>query len=178
LNQQFPGFRFIHVVRNGLDMAFSGNQNQVQQFSEWILSKSERALPGQFQALLFWGRVNELAADYGEKYLGRRYLRIAFEEICLQPELAIKRIHEFIGNLDPFDLVAAIGEIQVPPTIGRWQDQPVRIAHPMLLAGRPALERFGYWDQQAWEKLERVCRVPLWKRWVRARQSARRCLAS
>ncbi len=178
LNRKFPGFRFIHVVRSGLDMAFSSNRNQVQQFRVWILSEAERSLPAHRQALLFWGRVNESVADYGENHLGDRYLRIAFEEICLQPERAMARIHDFIGNPGPFDLAAAIGEIQVPPTIGRWQDQPVRIAHPMMQAGRSALERFGYWDQRAWEKLEQVVRAPRWKRWYCVRQRARRYLAA
>jgi hypothetical protein len=83
-------------------------------------------------------------ADYGERALGPRYLRVRFEDLCLKPEAAAREIFAFVGS-DAATAGRAIAEITRPATIGRWQ----AAGDPVLLEAihhhaQPALRRFAY----------------------------------
>ena len=96
LNAELPGIRFLHVVRDGRDMAFSDNQKQLLKHGDAVLGGDllSRILPTRRAArsIDLWSRVNSAAADFGERELGNRYLRIRFEDLCLEPVGTTKRI--------------------------------------------------------------------------------------
>jgi hypothetical protein len=146
-HQRFARLRFIHVVRNGLDMAYSGNRIQLRRFGEFLLDERDER-PELERLILYWALANERAADYGESALGDGYLRIRHEDLCLEPEPTVRRILEFVGVAQPDRLQAAIAEVSRPPTMGRWRRQPAdEVARLVELAGN-ALRRFGYWSPE------------------------------
>ena len=49
--QKFPDLQFIHVVRSGLDMAYSTDNNQLQMFQDILLPAKGQELPCPLRAM-------------------------------------------------------------------------------------------------------------------------------
>jgi hypothetical protein len=138
-----PSLRFVHFVRDGRDMAFSENQNQLVKHGPAILRADQGKLRKPAKSIALWSTVNSRAADYGETVLGERYLRVRFEDLCSDPAETARAVYRFVGLPgDPGD--AARAEVAPPKTLGRWRDEkPARIRELEEIAAR-ALTRFGY----------------------------------
>jgi hypothetical protein len=147
LNALLPTIRFLHVVRDGRDMAFSDNQKQLLKHGDAVLGGDllARVLPRRRAArsIDLWGRVNSAAADLGERELGERYLRIRFEDLCLQPVDTATRIYDFFGLEGDAEAIAR-REVRDPGTLGRWKSRNDRTIAELERTAGPALERFGY----------------------------------
>jgi hypothetical protein len=138
-----PTIRYVHFVRDGRDMAFSENQNQLRKHGDVILDREQEQLPRPLRSIVVWTRVNERAADYGEQVLGERYLRIRFEDLCSEPAATARRVFDFFELEGDAEGVAEEA-VRPPSTLGRWQDEdPVTVRGLEDIAGR-VLERFGY----------------------------------
>jgi Sulfotransferase family len=137
-----PSLRFLHFLRDGRDMAFSENQNQLVKHGDALLGDDLRKEKTPVRSIAVWNRVNSAAADYGESRLGERYLRVRFEDLCAQPTETVQRIFDFFG-LDG-DAEAAAGEVRPPDTLGRWQLRRKGIVDALHRTAEPALARFGY----------------------------------
>jgi hypothetical protein len=141
----FPNLKFIHVIRNGFDMAYSSDRNQLGLFGDLILSEAEQLQPDPVRQVAYWRAVNLDAARFGEETLSERYLVLRFEDICSEPRWAYRRVCEFIGLRKPATRPwRAILEVGIPSTIGRWRGRPEDELAAIETAGQPALERFGY----------------------------------
>jgi hypothetical protein len=137
-----PSFRFLHFLRDGRDMAFSENQNQLVKHGDALLGDDFRREKTPVRSIAVWSRVNSAAADYGEAQLGERYLRVRFEDLCAEPVETVRRIYDFFG-LDG-DAEAAAAEVRPPDTLGRWQLRRKGIREKLHRTAEPALARFGY----------------------------------
>jgi Sulfotransferase family len=137
-----PSFRFLHFLRDGRDMAFSENQNQLVKHGDALLGDELRKEKTPVRSIAVWSRVNSAAADYGEAHLGERYLRVRFEDLCAEPADTVRRIYDFFG-LDG-DAEAAAAEVRPPDTLGRWQLRRKGILEKLHRAAGSALGRFGY----------------------------------
>ena len=143
--RQFPRFRFIHVVRNGLDMAYSADQRQRRMIGDLILSAAERGQDETAQALIYWCRVNTIAADFGENIMGSRYYRVRFEDLCDTPQEVCPELARFIENVNPEALLRAATEMLTPPVAReRWKRQPAEKRHQLMRLGAGVLNRFSY----------------------------------
>ena len=141
-NETMPSVRFLHFLRDGRDMAFSKNQNQLTKHGEAVLGDELRSAKTPTRSIAVWNRVNGAAADYGEQALGERYLRIRFEDLCAAPAESIERIYAFFG-LDG-DAEAAAPEVRPPDSLGRWEQRRKRVIDELNATAEPALRRFGY----------------------------------
>jgi hypothetical protein len=140
-----PGLRFVHVVRDGRDVAFSKNQNQPRKHADAFLgTESEGAADAPERAIELWNAVNLAAADTGEELLGKRYLRIRYEDLCAEPEPVLASVLEFLGLTG--DAAELAREVEPPPTIGRFREQDRELVESLERIARPALQRFGYLD--------------------------------
>jgi Sulfotransferase family len=137
-----PSFRFLHFLRDGRDMAFSENQNQLVKHGDALLGDELRKEKTPVRSIAVWSRVNSAAADYGESRLGDRYLRVRFEDLCAEPGETVQRIYDFFGlEGDP---EAAAAAVRPPDTLGRWQLRRKGIVEALHRTAEPALARFGY----------------------------------
>jgi sulfotransferase family protein len=136
-----PGFRFVHMLRDGRDMAYSRNQRQLDRYGATLVGEGVE-LDSPTGSIAVWSAANVRAARFGEEHMGGRYLRIRFEDLCAAPEPEIARLLAFLElEGDPAELAA---EVSAPPSLGRWREQdPAAIEELERVAG-PALERFGY----------------------------------
>lgn len=142
LDAAMPSLRFLHFIRDGRDMAFSENQNQLVKHGDALLGDGLRKAKTPVRSIAVWSRVNAAAADYGEERLGERYLRVRFEDLCTQPADVVRRIYDFFG-LDG-DAEAAAAEVRPPDTLGRWELRRKGIVDDLHRTAEPALARFGY----------------------------------
>jgi Sulfotransferase family len=142
LDAALPSVRFLHFVRDGRDMAFSENQNQLTKHGDAVLGAELGKAKTPVRSIAVWSRVNTAAADYGEGRLGERYLRVRFEDLCSQPAGVIRCIYDFFG-LDG-DAAAAAAYVHPPDTLGRWQLQRRAVVDELHRTAEPALARFGY----------------------------------
>jgi len=97
LNNHVPEFRYIHVIRNGLDMAFSQNQQQVKNWGKHILGGSYDGTTKPATSLEYWIAANTRAIEVG-KSMGDRFLLLKYEELCINPTEEIKRLSSFLGR--------------------------------------------------------------------------------
>ena len=136
-----PGFRFVHVLRDGRDMAFSRNQRQLERYGEQLLGEGV-PLDSRAGSIAVWTKANVAAAQFGEEQMGDRYLRMRYEDLCAEPEREIAGLLAFLElEGDPSELSALVAP---PPTLGRWREQDPAVVAELERIARPALERFGY----------------------------------
>jgi Sulfotransferase family len=137
-HRHMPSLRFLHVVRDGRDMAFSTNQNQLRKHGPATgISGS-----GPVDSITLWSRLNLEMADYGEEWLRSRYLRVRFEDLCAQPVETASRILAFFElEADP---QLASTEVSMQASIGRWRREDRRVIFGLQQAAGTALARFGY----------------------------------
>ena len=145
LNQHWPELRFIHVVRDGRDMAFSANQNQPRKHGPAVLRQELQDAPQPVRSALLWARINGEAASYGETQMPDRYLRVRYESLCCDPRSTITGILRFLGSEDTEPSDQMLREVEPPGSIGRWKEmgEPSIMDSICSVAGG-ALRRFGY----------------------------------
>ncbi len=120
-----PNLKYVHVIRNGLDMAFSSNQ---QQLANW------GALIGRFDvdgvklspkmALDFWIAANRRATDIGNVIGPDMFHLLNYDRLCANPEEEIRGLLRFLRldahNPDP----APLKQIIAPVSLGRFRNHP------------------------------------------------------
>lgn len=152
-HERFPRLRFVHVIRNGLDMAYSSNKIQLRRFGASLIGPEpdgpdaeggEAEAAERARAMRYWAEANRRAADYGERGLGDRYLRIRLEDLCDDPHVGVRALLDFAGVGDERRSAAAVAEVSRPSSIGRWRGQPAHEVFELVELGAGALERFGY----------------------------------
>ena len=141
LAAELPGLRFLHVVRDGRDMALSSNQVQLRKHGDAVLGRDDE--PEPLRSIALWREINLRAADFGERELGDRYLRIRFEDLCAQPTATVAQVLRFFGLDGDAERIAA-DEVQTPPTLGRWREADPELRAALNERAADALERFGY----------------------------------
>lgn len=150
-HRQLPTLKFVHVIRDGRDMAYSSNQNQVRKHGHVLVERTDLEASEPVRAMALWSRLNLWAADYGETRLRTQYLRIWFEDLCRQPVPTIARLLAFFGLSGAVEPIAQL-EVAPPSSLGRWRTQERATLVALHRVGRAALARFGY--QEAAEESE------------------------
>lgn len=140
IHARFPALTFVHVVRDGRDMALSRNRNQLRKHYEALFGEAASESDDR-AALRLWSRTNREAADWAERVLGARYLRVRFEDLCRDPGNECAALARRLRlPVDAGDVLAAI--VNPPPTIGRWRAATTaELAEPPAMT---ALAAFGY----------------------------------
>jgi hypothetical protein len=143
--QFFPGLKFIHVVRDGRDMALSKNQFLLQEHGDAVLGKQWRQNPIRAQ-LDLWERGNRLAQTSAERYLNPdNYLLIKYEDLCTNPHAAVKNMFDFLEvPLSEQTLAACMKLISPSRRIGSWESSQASELENMEPRVFDALREFGY----------------------------------
>ncbi|MEM9273995.1 MAG: tetratricopeptide repeat protein [Cyanobacteria bacterium P01_F01_bin.143] len=143
LHSQFPHLKCLHLIRDGRDMAYSTNQNQLEYLGPILLSPEELSWSKPLQSITLWSRLNLLTAEYGEKYLPNQYLRIRYEDLCAKPVPTIERIFDFFGLSGNVHQIAQ-AEVSAPTSLSRWRGQNLATIAQLNQIGESALQTFGY----------------------------------
>lgn len=112
-----PGLRYVHVARNGLDMALSKNQNQPRMWGKLAFNETIEVTPRQSARFWCWAHRRVLALG---QELGDRFLFLRFEDLCANPEKEIGRLLSFAGIAPEAELVRRTALLVSPPaSLGR-----------------------------------------------------------
>jgi hypothetical protein len=140
----FPRMKFLHIIRDGRDMAYSKNQNQLRKHGSLFLSATEQEQwSSPVQSIALWTRINLWVAEYGEKNMPGQYLRIRFEDLCTAPIATIFQIFEFFGLQGNAEAITK-DEVSPPDSIGRWHNEDMPTLELLHQVGGTALRKFGY----------------------------------
>jgi len=140
---QIPGLRYVHVMRHGLDMAFSANQGQLHNWGRlYGIEAKAPGLPLPKASLQYWIAANRRAIETGRACLGPRFLLLNFDQLCLNPSAESGRFLDFVGiGREAVDLAALASLPRIPQSMGRYRDQGLTIFDPAEIA---AVEELGF----------------------------------
>jgi len=124
LKARIPELKYVHVVRHGLDMAFSKNQNQLALWGERLLGRPVD-VNDPSDALSYWCRVHQRVKKYADELKGS-VLWFDFDRLCQQPETQLPLLLEFIGAPNGH-LTSQELEITPPPSTGRFRDHDLSV---------------------------------------------------
>lgn len=136
IHRRFPELRFIHVVRDGRDVALSENQLQLGRYGSLLDGGAERP---PVRSAAWWAWANLRAREAGGA-LGDRYLLVRFEDLCADPVAWSRRILELSGGAGE-DLAA---EVEPPASLGRWRECDAALMSEIEDACGEALRGFEY----------------------------------
>jgi sulfotransferase family protein len=131
IKRQIPDALFIHVIRDGRDVAYALDTKEFIRPFRW--DRNHRL----YVSALHWMWKVQTGRGHG-RAIGPDYMEVRFEDLVLHPEEALTKVGAFIGeNLD-YEKIrkAKIGAIRVPNTsfteewksgsfspVGRWKRQ-------------------------------------------------------
>ena len=142
LNEVFPDCVFVHVIRDGRDMALAGNKADFLTLRGYLGNDYAATREG---ASAFWSDVNTEVADWAEDALGPRYVVARLEDLCNAPREETRRLMTRAGIAVDDTLAGQSREIVSPPgTLGRWRDLPDDVKSAVTAAAQKGLDRFGY----------------------------------
>jgi len=140
-----PDMKFLHVVRDGRDMAFSGNQMQIIKHGPAFFETKDLELTPE-KSLIFWDKTNMFAAHYAEEHMQDNYLRVRFEDLCDFLPAVTTQLSEFL-SVEHDDLLTILkNSVKRPASIGRWKKQAEKTMKLMLNTDCSGLKYFGYFD--------------------------------
>lgn len=129
LAELFPNLRYIHVVRNGLDMAFSGNVQQLKNFGvnyDIPFPADKAQIPAA--QLDYWIKANDHTIKLGGSILGERFYLLKFEELCVNPLDAIKSLLRFLQITLPEAKIQHLATLpKLPSSSGRYEKADLSI---------------------------------------------------
>jgi hypothetical protein len=86
---------YVHVIRNGVYMAYSANQNQVRRWGARFGITDAVETP--VASLDYWIRSNELTIERGRAMRPGTFLLVNHDRLCTSPREEVTRLVEFLG---------------------------------------------------------------------------------
>lgn len=123
LEPLLPGMKYVHVVRNGLDMAYSSNQAQLHLWGPSFLG-IENVDASPRLSLKYWCAVQRRVIERGRR-LGDRFLLLDYDRLCAAPEKGLDTFLRFL-EVEPARETRArlLASICPPQSMGRFRRHP------------------------------------------------------
>ena len=138
LAKKFPEMKFLLVMRNGLDMAFSSNQIQLRNFGNHFGLKGNSPA----DSLEYWIRANTKAIDTGKKLLGENFKLLRLEDLCASPEKETRELLKWSGIEFNEEMIRKLSALpKFPSSLNRYQKENLNIFSSSQLKSVTA---FGY----------------------------------
>ncbi|MBF7156037.1 sulfotransferase [Bacillus albus] len=121
LYHHFKQIKYIHVIRHGLDMVYSTNQNQ---FFKWgDLYNLDLSLNQERLRLQYWYQSNKKAITLGEKFFKKNFFIINFDNLCADPQKEMNNLINFLNlNKSNLKIQQLINLIHSPQTLNRYKN--------------------------------------------------------
>ena len=120
LIQTWPNMQYIHVVRNGLDMAFADKQHQPFLWGNVLFEMPKMHVNPRY-SLEYWCKATRRAIQIGDE-MGSGFFLLNFDDLCVSPERNLTRLFEFLNvqvEIDTFNTLVEL--VQPPDSIGRFR---------------------------------------------------------
>jgi hypothetical protein len=118
--------RYVHVVRHGLDMAFSANQRQLHFWGPSLPEIAELGVTPR-SSLKFWCRAQRAALHARARWPDRVFL-LNFDQLCCNPETVLSALLAFLGEDAGAEKLGELaGAVAPPPSMGRFRRHDVAL---------------------------------------------------
>jgi hypothetical protein len=115
-----PQLKYVHVMRNGLDMAFSSNQTQARLWGPQLTGRPFE--PSARYSLHYWRKAHERVFQIGRQ-MGESFCLINFDELCHSPSESVDNLAAFVGVTLSEELKETLCcEVRRPTSIGRFRE--------------------------------------------------------
>src|SRR5205085_158546 len=94
LQSAFPEMKYIQVMRNGLDMAYSSNQNQLRLWGPFIFGTRDYEVNPRW-SLKYWCLVHHRIQSIGKTMPGR-FLLLNYDDFCSSPQKGLHDLLDFL----------------------------------------------------------------------------------
>ncbi|MBN0989838.1 sulfotransferase [Amphritea pacifica] len=138
--QFFDQVSYIHVIRHGLDMAFSGNKNQLRNWGSMFNLDCSSEDCSESRQLKYWLSANAYALKLQDELPLDCSELIQFERFCRQTSTEVERIFNKLGvDVDISD--SFFESVDLPESVGRYRGQDLSIFDDEDLL---SVSRLGY----------------------------------
>jgi len=134
LARHFPRLRYVHVIRNGLDMALSGNRHQLRNWGPYLGVTQAQDRPPERTQLRLWDVINARAIAHGQGHMPERLLLLNYDRLCTDFEDEAGRLLRFLGHADARARLPALAAHVTPRSQGRFRDAPQGLFTPADIA--------------------------------------------
>ena len=129
LKSHFEDLRYIHLMRNGLDMAYSRNQAQLFNWGPLLgvkVPNSPRLLPRA--SLSYWVKANQKTIAIGKELGEEKFLLINFDKLCATPEPEVDRLLSFLRiDNTRIDRHKLYNLFKTPESSGRYRQHDLTV---------------------------------------------------
>jgi len=143
LAQYFNHIKYIHVIRNGLDMAFAKNQQQLFNWGFLFgVDLLESQKPICYHQLNYWIKSNNSAIEIAQNALGPQFYLLNYDKLCSDSSKEVAKLMRFLGlNINPKKNTMLTELIKLSKAIGRAKDTDLSIFNKNQLK---EVERLGF----------------------------------
>ena len=133
LMRAMPGLKYIHLMRHGVDMSLSANQNQLCLWGADLLGRE--VAPGDpADSLSYWCAAHKRLLAVREK-APNRLLLLNFDRFCANPEAGLRDMAAFLDiSPGPEEITRLCKMVRVPAGSGRHRQADLSVYHPADLA--------------------------------------------
>ncbi len=124
LFNHIDNLKYIHVIRNGFDMAHSNNQNQLAFWGDLFINKKIEITP--FYSLKYWCLVHKKIFKLHSQH-PNNILILNYENFCFNTDVELNRIYQFLDIHNEYKLTNFEHLIQPPKSIGRYKKYGIDI---------------------------------------------------
>jgi len=119
LKASIADLKYVHVMRHGVDMALSVNQNQLKLWGEGLLGREVVVGPGD--SLRYWCATHRRLLAI-KKEMPEHLLLLDFDKFCEDPGDGLHKLALFLGvELEAPIKDQLLTKIQLPKSLGRYQ---------------------------------------------------------
>jgi len=145
IHSVYPDMKFIHVVRSGLSMSFSGNRRHVIRYGRFFVQGT--GIDGESWspelAMRVWSETNMEAYRYGTKHLGSNYFVVKYEDLCVEKVSVYEQLVEFL-ECPNSAIPSMTRKVKIPETWKRGRDKSKELICKLEEIGAEAINKFGY----------------------------------
>lgn len=121
-----PSMKYIHVMRNGLDMAFSSNQNQLKLWGKYLLEKGQIDVKPR-NSLKFWCKIHRRLLDL-KPIMGNNFYLLNYDDFCSDPANGLPRLLGFLDLRVADEKLAPLRALISPPeSMGRYKKHDIDV---------------------------------------------------
>ena len=141
LAESIPNLKYIHVIRNGLDIALSKNRQQLKNWGAHYGFASDTDIQSPQNQLRFWIAATQTVINQGQALGPKRFYLLNYDNLCQNFRTELEPLQDFLGwRLNQNDIAELEATID-SSFLGKYRNAP---ADTFSADEYKSVERFGF----------------------------------